>query len=81
MCVCAGAPTRARVCVELSILSGLPLTEIQRYVNGLHFSAISKHYSQINLILNNTGEYKLVTVCEVEILQVTVNTIEVLSSF
>ena len=46
-------------------------------LSWLHFSAISKH-----LILKNNRDFKkLFPVCEIEILQVTVIKIEVLSSF
>ena len=48
----------------------------------LYVSAILKYYNQIKLFLNNTLDYnELFPVYKVEILQVTVNKIEVLSSF
>ena len=47
----------------------------------LCFSAISKYYS-LQIDSKHTQDYtKLLSVCKVEILQVTVNKIEVLSSF
>ena len=56
--------------------------EILRLVVVASFLRYFKALQPINLILINTGYYKkLFPVCENEILQVTVNEIEVLSSF
>ena len=58
------------------------LTEIQIYVAVASFYRYFKAQQLMNLILNNTRDYKkLFSVCKAEILQVTVKTIEVYHLF